>query len=334
MEEQESIKKIHEDKKLMDIIQQTAEILKNGGTAIIPTETVYGLAADARNERAVKKIFEIKRRPFNDPLIVHIPDKEFLSNICAEIPSKALILADKLWPGPLTMVLRKKKIIPDCVTAGLPTVAVRVPMHPITLELLRISQIPLAAPSANLFSSLSPTRFSDLSPEIFGGADIAIDGGDCVFGIESTIISLIDEKEPLILRAGSLNVEKIESLIGKVYFRKSNEESSESPGLKKKHYSPKTPLHLIKNLSDLKNKETKNSALLAFRNLKNLQESNFKIVKILPDDCDFRKAASSLYSTLAELDRANLDAIFAILPNKKDGLGIAIIDRLTRASSR
>lgn len=328
----ENINRIYSPNELTDIIDRSAQVLKDGGTVVVPTETVYGLGADATNPEAIKKIFSIKQRPFNDPLIVHISSLGFLSDLVEHISRKAMILIENLWPGPLTIIFKKKPIIPDIATAMLPTVAIRMPLHPIALKLINTAGLPIAAPSANLFSELSPTRFSDISKHILKRADIAIDGGDCIRGIESTIISLIDEKNPIILRAGSVSIEKIESLIGKVNIRTDSTESSEAPGLQKKHYSPKTPLFIVQNIEDISMNKRKNSALLAFSNLDQNSRKGFKNVNILSDNCGFRKAASLLYATLAEFDKQKLEAIYVILPENKL-LGRAIRDRLIRAAS-
>ncbi len=329
----ENLQKIYNNNnELEEKILQASLVIKNNGTVVMPTETVYGLAANAENRKAVEKIFSIKKRPSYDPLIVHISNFEMLNKIVLEIPAKAKILMENLWPGPLTIVLRKKQIIPDIVTANLPSVAVRMPMHPIALKLIEYSG-PIAAPSANLFSQLSPTRYSDISKEIIQNANFAINGGDCIKGLESTIISFLNEDKPQLLRAGSISVEKIERLIGKISIKKSSTQSSEAPGMQKKHYSPKTPIFIIKSPNDISDEKKIKSALLSFKKISPKQVSQFKITKLLTSDCDFRKAAAQLYSTLAELDKLKLKAIYTILPKKK-GLGLAIADRLIRASEK
>ncbi len=327
------IEKIHRDGGLPEKIEKAARAIKGGGTVLMPTETVYGLGADATNPEAVEKIFRIKRRPANDPLIVHVSDMKMLEGIVERIPEKAMLLAERFWPGPLTLVLRKKPIVPDIVTAGLPTVAVRMPMHPIAGELIKKSNCPISAPSANLFSCLSPTRYSDVAGEILQRCDMALSGGDCLRGIESTIVSFSDEEQPALLRAGSLAVEKIESLIGPLARRHSSSGSSEAPGLQRKHYSPRTPLFLIKNPSEVPADKRAKSALICFSEDDLGQVEGFAETRILFGDCEFRSAASSLFSTLSELDRLGLDGIYAV-PAEERGLGIAINDRLRRAAAK
>jgi len=327
------IEKIHRDGGLPEKIEKAARAIKGGGTVVMPTETVYGLGSDATNPGAVEKIFRIKRRPANDPLIVHVSDMKMLDGIVRGIPDKAMLLAERFWPGPLTLVLKKKPLIPDIVTAGLPTVAVRMPMHPIAVELIKKSNCPISAPSANLFSCLSPARYSDVAAEILDSADSAISGGNCLRGIESTIISFSDEDNPALLRAGSLAVEKIEALIGPISRRHSSGGSSEAPGMQRKHYSPGTPLFLIKSPSDVPDKKRRNSALICFGEPGGSEKRGFAQIRILSADCEFRSAASLLFSTLSELDRLGLDGIYAV-PAEERGLGIAINDRLRRAAAK
>ena len=199
----------------VEAIRQAAEIIRQGGIVAFPTETVYGLGADAYNPLAVARIFEVKRRPYFDPLIVHIAHPTGLGELVKKIPSNAKKLTEKLWPGPLTVVLLKEEGIPDIVTAGLPSLAVRMPDHPVALSLIEESKCPIAAPSANPFGYLSPTTADHVREQLDDRVDLILDGGPCQIGVESTIVSFLEEK-PRILRPGGVSLEEIESIIGNV----------------------------------------------------------------------------------------------------------------------
>ena len=308
-------------------IKEAAAIIRKGGLVAFPTETVYGLGADALNSLAVGQIFEVKNRPRFDPLIVHIADSSSIRKICSAIDKRAMKLIERFWPGPLTLVLPKTQVISDIVTAGLPTVAVRMPLHPVALELIREAGIPIAAPSANPFGYLSPTTAEHVREQIGKRVDLILDGGRCAVGVESTIIDLTGQ-EPVILRLGGLTIEEIEGVIGKVKISTSNPERPLSPGQLPRHYSPRTPVRIFKD-DNFKIPKGKRVGLLAFRPPK--EELLYEMVEVLSPQGDLREAAANFFSCLHSLDRAGLDIIYAE-PVPEIGLGRAIMDRLCKAT--
>ena len=225
-------------------ISTAAEVIKSGGLAAFPTETVYGLGADGLNPIAVSKIFEAKKRPAFNPLILHIANYDQLEKICFLNNNKIELLITEFWPGPLTLVLPKKEIVPDIVTSGHDTVAVRMPDHPVALSLITKSDCPIAAPSANKFGELSPTAAKHVAKQLGNEVDIILDGGACKVGVESTILE-ITENEIIILRPGGLPLEEIEEVIGKVSVKKNNSANPNSPGQLPFHYAPNIPLKII-----------------------------------------------------------------------------------------
>lgn len=312
-------------------IDKAIQILNLDGLVAIPTETVYGLAGNIYSATAVKRIFDLKQRPSYNPLIVHIGSIEQLHDLVQDIPEKAKILADKFWPGPLTMVLKKKEIVPDTVTAGKDTVAVRIPNHPVTLELLQLLDFPLAAPSANLFGLISPTQAEHVADYFKDDLQMILDGGNCQKGIESTIIGF-ENNEAVLYRLGSLSVEDIEDAIGSIKIKNKKEESPDAPGMLSKHYAPKTPTFLEEDVATLikKNKEKK-IGLLLFD--KPLETEIVYHQEIVSKNRDLKEAASNLYAALHRLDKMNLDIIIAQkFPDY--GLGKSINDRLTRAAKK
>ena len=310
------------------IIGQAAEIIKRGGIVAFPTETVYGLGADAFNPLAVARIFEVKKRPYFDPLIVHIARPADLEKIVLNIPSKAKKLIDRFWPGPLTLVLPKRQEVPDIVTAGLPTVAVRIPSHPIALELIELADCPIAAPSANPFGYLSPTTAEHVREQLGDKVDLILDGGPCEVGVESTILSFL-EKRPRLLRPGGVSLEEVESIIGKVEIDPVKEERPSAPGMLARHYAPRTPIVLDWSDKDLHSYKGKKIGLLAFQEPINCLK--FDHVEVLSKKGDFREAAANLFAAIRRLDAVKLDLILAE-PVSEVGLGRAIMDRLRRAS--
>lgn len=307
-----------------EAIEKAVNILKNGGVVAFPTETVYGLGANGLNSLAVAKIYEIKRRPYFDPIILHISKKEDAKKLWREINERAEKLIEKFWPGPLTIVLPKTEIVPYIVTAGLETVAVRMPSHPISIEIIERCGFPIAAPSANIFGRLSPTEAIHVEEQIGDKIEIIIDGGKCPVGIESTVIDLTTEKN-IILRPGGISKEEIEKVIGKVEIYK-KENKTLSPGQLPFHYSPKTPLKILKNYKEVK--EGIRAGLLAFKEPK--EKEKFVKIEVLSKNGDLREAASNFFSALHNLDNAGLDIIYAeALP--EEGLGLSIMDRLRKA---
>jgi L-threonylcarbamoyladenylate synthase len=310
-------------------VLHAAEIIKKGGIVAFPTETVYGLGADAFNPLAIARVFEVKKRPYFDPLIVHVAHPADVKKLVKEIPSSANQLMERFWPGPLTVVLLKEEDIPDIVTAGLPTLAIRMPSHPMALSLIRESNSPIAAPSANLFGYLSPTTAEHVREQLGDQVDLILDGGPCPVGVESTIVSFLEEK-PRLLRPGGVSLEEIESVIGKVEVHLNGEERPYAPGMLPKHYAPRTPIILDWDKKNLGLLEDKKIGFLAFQEPKNYLK--FHSIEVLSKKGDIREAAANLFAAIRRLDAMNLDLILAE-PIPEIGLGRAIMDRLRRASS-
>ena len=310
-------------------LQKAIALLSNEELVAIPTETVYGLAGNIFSEKAIKSIFETKKRPFFNPLIVHISSVDELETIVSEIPEKARILAETFWPGSLTLVLKKQKYIPEIITAGKDTVAVRVPNHPVTLALLEHLDFPLAAPSANPFNNISPTKPAHVERYFKNELKMVLDGGPCTNGIESTIIGF-ENDQPIIYRLGALALEDIEAVIGTVEIKNKKEENPEAPGMLDKHYSPKTLTVLTTDVtSEIKKHQPKKIGVLSFNSSFNSDDITSEI--ILSETSNLQEAASKLYDALHELDHLNLDVIIAEkLP--ETGLGKSMNDRLQRAA--
>ncbi len=309
-------------------IKAAAEIIKSGGLVAFPTETVYGLGANGLNEIAVAKIFEAKQRPTFNPLILHIASFEQI-NLIAEAENKiAKELIKIFWPGPLTLVLKKKKIVPEIVTAGNTTVAVRMPANKVARKLIEYSGVPVAAPSANAFGFLSPTTAEHVANQLGNKVEMILDGGSTEIGIESTIIEISDEGI-FLLRPGGLPVEEIEKITGKLK-TKTETQKPNSPGQLPFHYSPKIPLRFFESVKEEEISGKKKAALF-FCKIKN--EEEFVSVKCLSCKGDLREAAANLFSFLHELEASGAEIILAEKP-PAEGLGVAILDRLTRASRR
>jgi L-threonylcarbamoyladenylate synthase len=311
-------------------IEIAKKLLLEDELVAIPTETVYGLAANAFSESAVKKIFALKNRPSFNPLIVHIAAVSDLEKLATNIPLLAYELADAFWPGPLTLLLEKKSIVPECVTAGNTTVAVRIPNHPLTLALLKQLPFPLAAPSANPFMSISPTKPEHVKNYFAGKLKFILDGGYCQDGIESTIIGFSGNKAVL-YREGSCEISEIEKITGKVLAVSSNTDLPEAPGMMKKHYAPNTPLIVTIDCQlEIDKHLGKKIGVLTFMEVE--KHAAVFIQKHLSKNNSLKEAATNLYATLIDLDGMHLDLIIAeYMPNQS--LGNTINDRLERASS-
>ena len=308
-------------------VRKAAATIRGGGTVVFPTETVYGLGADALNAKAVARIFEIKKRPHFDPLIVHVSSVRQAGTL-AKVSAKAAALMKRFWPGPLTLVLPKKKIVPDIVTAGLGTVALRMPAHPVAMSLIKQAGVPVAAPSANRFGSLSPTTAAHTRSQLKSGPDIILDGGPAHIGVESTVLALVGGGFVL-LRHGGLPQEEIELVTGPLNAALKGGKRPLSPGQLKKHYSPRAPLRVIKK-APIKLKTGLKYGYLAFRSKPALP---VKRAEILSRAGDLKEAAVNLFSHLHKLDEAGVDIILAeAVPAK--GLGRAIMDRLRRAEQQ
>jgi L-threonylcarbamoyladenylate synthase len=308
-------------------ILAASKIIKEGGLVAFPTETVYGLGADGLNPIAVAKIFEVKKRPTFNPLILHISRKEQLSKFSDVKDDKVLKLVDKFWPGPLTLVLPKTEIVPEIVTAGNPTVAIRMPNHQVALQLIEACNTPIAAPSANRFGHLSPTEAYHVEKYLGNKVDMILDGGKCPVGVESTIIQF-HENEFYFLRPGGLSREEIENEIGKIKSGKTNQQKPNAPGQLPFHYSPNTNLKFFdKQLLD----RNKKIGVMFFK--ENKFDFPFGSVKILSPSGNLHEAAANLFQQLHELEIENLDLIL-VEPVEESGLGLAIMDRLRKASQK
>jgi len=305
------------------------ELLRQGEAVALPTETVYGLAADALNPIAVAKIFEAKGRPRFDPLIIHLPDPGWLEKVADPLEQDRRLvssLAEKFWPGPFTMVLPKRDIIPEIVTAGLETVAARISAHPTFSEIVSTFGKPLSAPSANRFGRISPTTAKHVLDELNGHIPLIIDAGPTTHGIESTIVAVHDGKID-ILRRGPITSEQL-SKFGEVGIATVREKIS-VPGQLPSHYAPKTPLRIVDNLKSFTPMTNERRALLAWTPIKN--DERFVAIRNLSRQQDLREAAANLFRYLRELDALDVDLIVAErVPG--EGLGAAILDRLQRAS--
>lgn len=234
----------------LSLIREAAEIIKNKGTVAFPTETVYGLGANGLEEEAVRKIFIAKGRPSDNPLILHISDLDMLDELVVDIPPKAKCLSDKLWPGPLTLIYKRSDLVPNIITAGLQTVAIRMPSNPIAQSLIRQANVPIAAPSANISGRPSTTKAEHVMEDLFGKVDGIILSEDSTIGLESTVLD-VTEDIPILLRPGAVTLEEIESLIGQVRVDEGvlhhlDREEVKSPGMKYKHYAPKAPVKVVR----------------------------------------------------------------------------------------
>jgi len=307
-------------------IAKAASLIRAGNTVAFPTETVYGLGADAFNALAVARIFEIKGRPSFDPLIVHLADKSQLSRVASDVPPLAQKLADTFWPGPLTLVLPKTAAVPDIVTSGLNTVGVRIPDHPLARALIDASATPIAAPSANLFGRISPTTAQHVRDQLGENVDLILDGGPCRVGVESTIVSFAQAR-PVVLRLGGVTVEVLEASIGRIDVFAGSSERPAAPGNLPSHYAPRTPLTLI-------GAETSPAgAKIGYLAFQSAPIEKFAAVEILSPRNDLKEAAANLYGAMRRLDALGLDAIWAESA-PESGLGRAINDRLRRAAAR
>jgi L-threonylcarbamoyladenylate synthase len=308
-------------------IRRAADIIGRGGLVAFPTETVYGLGADACNPAAVAKIFEAKKRPSFDPLIIHIADPADTARYARCDGSLVKELADQFWPGPLTLVLPKTDRIPPIVSAGLATVAIRIPDHATALGLIRASGTAIAAPSANPFGYISPTCAAHVQDQLGAEVDLILDGGRCRVGVESTILSLAGEV-PIILRAGGTAIELLEEMLGPLDMFKGNASRPQAPGQLSRHYATSTPLEIAYRPAE-RIRPGERIGLLSL--LPPASDEIYAAVEILSRDGDLREAASNLFSALRRLDGLGLDRLVAT-PVPETGLGIAIMDRLRRCS--
>lgn len=338
-------------------IARAGECLREGGLVAFPTETVYGLGAHALDRVAVRRVFEAKRRPTHDPLIVHVTSLSDIRALVVDLPASAHRLAERFWPGPLTLVLKRSPLVPDEVTASLDTVAVRVPAHPVARALIHAAAVPIAAPSANTFSRPSPTSAEHVLQDLSGRIDMVLDAGATIVGVESTVLDL-SGPVPNVLRPGAVTLEMLREVVPDVLFEPpltSENEAARSPGLIPKHYSPRAPLTLYEgdpratierlmwdatsalaggSVVGIVAADEDSAALTTLTALEGPPPQSKRRLHImrLGSERDLAAVASRLYSALRELDAAGVDQILVRGFSSESGLGVAIQDRLRRAA--
>ncbi|MBV9699955.1 MAG: threonylcarbamoyl-AMP synthase [Candidatus Eremiobacteraeota bacterium] len=308
-----------------EAIAKTVALLRNGGVVAFPTETVYGLGALVWDTRAVARIFELKARPEFDPLIVHVADRPMLERVAIKLPDSAQLLIERFWPGPLTLVLERQARVPELVTAGLATIAVRMPSHPVARAILRALGEPIAAPSANPFGYLSPTRAEHVAETLGQRVDLILDGGRAIHGLESTIVAF--EPVPALLRPGAIPAESIEAVIGSLE-RRQPSQAVTAPGQLPVHYAPRTPLRIVEP-AGVALEERRTAGALALRDA----FDGYAATRRLSERGDLREAAAAFFDALHDLDGLGLERIDA-QPLPERGLGLAMMDRLKRAAAR
>jgi L-threonylcarbamoyladenylate synthase len=329
-------------------IARAADCLRRGGLVAFPTETVYGLGVHALDPAAVRRLFTVKGRPAHDPLIVHLDSIDGIGDLVEGVPETAKLLAATFWPGPLTLVLRKSPRVPDEVTAGLSTVAVRVPSHPVARALLIAAGIPIAAPSANLFSRPSPTRASHVLDDLAGRIDLIVDGGPTTVGLESTVLDLSGDV-PTMLRPGAISIEMLKAIVPRVERTSSAEagvRAMPSPGMLERHYSPRAPLTfyegdagdtLVRLIRDASHGSGRVGVMAADEDREALVDLAARGTRVtivyLGSQRDLATVASRLYASMRELDASGVDRILVRDFPGGDGLAVAIRDRLRRASA-
>ncbi|PRY82104.1 L-threonylcarbamoyladenylate synthase [Alkalibacterium olivapovliticus] len=322
-------------------IDEAADWLKKGEVVAFPTETVYGLGADATNESAVQKIYAAKGRPRDNPLIIHISSLSQMKEFVTEIPEKAELVMSHFWPGPCTIVLKKKGPLAQSVTNGLDTVGIRMPDHPVALSLIEKAGVPLAAPSANSSGKPSPTTAQHVINDLNGKISGVIDGGPTGVGLESTVLDLTDPKRPTILRPGGVSYEELTEVLGRVYIDGHLEDATQapkSPGMKYRHYSPDKPVYILPVngeqaaaiIEGLKNEGHQIGLLVSDQSLKFLRSKD-TVVFSLGDKSKPSEAASRLYDGLRVLDQSEVTVILAE-PYDSSGIGRAYMNRLEKAA--
>jgi len=322
-----------------DKLKVYANLIKNGETVIFPTETVYGLGANALNENAVKKIYEAKGRPSDNPLIVHISHINQVDDLAKNVSEKASIVMKKFWPGPITIILPKKEIVPDKTSGGLKTVALRMPKNKIALKLIEISGTPISAPSANISGRPSPTKGIHVVDEMNERVSGIIIGNDCDYGLESTVVDFTEEI-PMILRPGSVTKEDLEMEIGKVLIDPSlnsyeDNKTAKAPGMKYTHYSPKGDVYIVrgKNLSQNINKLIEQNNELNLKSGVICSEENKYSYngEVICLGSDLEEIGSNLFDALIEMDKRKIDIIYAE-DFGSSGVGLAIMNRLLKSA--
>lgn len=310
-----------------EAIAEAARLLRAGEVVAFPTETVYGLGADATNARAAARVFAIKARPAFDPLIVHLADAAQLSDVARAIPADARRLVARYWPGPLTVVLPRTPLVPDLVTAGLDSVAVRVPDHPVAHALLLAAARPIAAPSANPFGYVSPTTAAHVAAQLGDAVPLILDGGPCRVGLESTIVSFLDA-QPALLRPGAVGLEALEAVLGPLRIA-TDAPLPTAPGQLPRHYAPRTPLTLVGTPAEIPVGARAGAVLLAPGPV--ADSDGFAHVVTLSPSGDLDEVAAALFAALRALDTAGCARAYA-LGVPEHGIGRAIMDRLRRAT--
>ena len=324
-------------------MDEAAAILRDGGLVGIPTETVYGLGANGLNEEAVAHIFEAKGRPQDNPLILHIPDASWLERYCKDIPLTAYKLADAYWPGPMTMILRRKDIVPDAVTAGLDTVGMRCPAHPLCRAIIDAAGVPVAAPSGNTSGRPSPTTAQHMLEDMDGKIDAIVDGGPCSVGVESTIIDLTETPARL-LRPGGITLEQLEAVLGEVAVDPAVTrlmgagEQPKAPGMKYRHYAPKAPVTVVtgdpqKSAEYIASHAAPEDGVICFDEFLPLftRRSETRPVMDLGPAGDKEEQARHIFDALRSFDHTSVPAIWAQCPDAT-GIGLAIANRLNKAA--
>ena len=318
-------------------IAKAAAILKADGIVAIPTETVYGLAASAYSDSAIAKVFAAKGRPQDNPLIVHVDSADMLCDVVSEMPEEAKKLAEAFWPGPLTMVLKKSEKVADSVSRGLSTVAVRMPENEVAREIIKASGLPLAAPSANLSGSPSPTTANHVIADLDGRIDAVVISGDCTVGVESTVVTLVTDP-PRLLRPGAVTAEQLKEFLPNLVIDKAvlaepeKDEQVASPGMKYKHYAPKTEVFLVEGdsaaFTELVNSKKQAVAICFDEDAKNIKSK--ALCYGAANDPDTQ--AQKIFALLREADSLDADAVYVHAPEKV-GMGLAVYNRLIRAAA-
>ncbi len=337
--------KVDKDNIDAEKIRTAAEVIRRGGLVAFPTETVYGLGANALDETATKGIFIAKGRPSDNPLIVHVADKESVRMLVEGMPETAEKLMDRFWPGPLTLVMKKSRIIPNIITAGLDTVAVRMPSHPIALALIKEAGLPVAAPSANTSGRPSPTTAKHVMDDLWDKVDMILDGGPATVGVESTVLDITGDV-PMILRPGGITPSQIKSVLGTVLYdpalnaRNAENSVPKSPGMKYRHYSPKAQMFIIdgelagvvakiREMTDEYGKRGLSVGILATEQTRDMYDSG-EIIS-LGDRDKPETLASNLFTALREFDRRHVDIILAEAV-KNEEIGLAVMNRMSKAA--
>lgn len=320
-------------------IEEAGAVLRAGGLLGIPTETVYGLGADGLNPEAVAHIFQAKGRPQDNPLILHIPSADWLERYCEEIPPEAYTLAECFWPGPLTLILKRKVLVPDAVTAGLDTVGMRCPAHPVTRAIIAAAGVPVAAPSGNTSGRPSPTNVADMLEDMDGKVDAIVDGGPCSVGVESTILDLT-LTPPRLLRPGGVTLEQLEAVVGSVAVDKAvrqllrGDEQPRAPGMKYRHYAPKAPVTVVKGdgaaaARYIRRHLADGDGVICFNEFVPLFEGH--PVEPMGPEADQAEQARRVFDALRYFDGTPVSHIWAMCP-EESGLGLAVANRLNKAA--